>query len=298
MAQVRAFAAASPTSAAGQTESGGPGPEIDPVPPSVHAERDAETAELFAALAAAPDGRSRAVALEHIVLLYLDLCGSMASRYDGRGIEHDDLVQVARLALVKAIDRYVPGQGPSFAAFAVPTISGELKRHFRDRGWMVRPPRRLQEMRVQVQSCRNRLEQEVGHSPTRRRGGPRAGRDASSRQGGRRGIEQLPPDLARRQHDRRRVRFGRLPARRRRRVAGPGSRTACASRSPLRASTPTSEQLLALRYVDELTQREIGARLGMSQMQVSRALRRLVAHLRVALADDPTTGRRRLGQAS
>ncbi len=57
-------------------------------------------------------------------------------------------------------------------------------------------------------------------------------------------------------------------------------------------------QLLALRYVDELTQREIGVRLGMSQMQVSRALRRLVAHLREALADDPTTGRRRLGQAS
>ena len=139
---------------------------------SVHAERDAETAELFAALADAPDSRARAaIVLERLVLLYLDLCGSMASRYDGRGVEHDDLVQVARLALVKAIDRYVPGQGPSFAAFAVPTISGELKRHFRDRGWMVRPPRRLQEMRVQVQSCRSRLEQECGHTPDRRRGG-------------------------------------------------------------------------------------------------------------------------------
>ncbi len=165
MAQVRAFAAATAPRAPLQTDVRRPGPRSTQRPPSVHAERDAETAELFAALAAAPDGRSRAVALERIVLLYLDLCGSMASRYDGRGIEHDDLVQVARLALVKAIDRYVPGQGPSFAAFAVPTISGELKRHFRDRGWMVRPPRRLQEMRVQVQSCRNRLEQEVGHTP-------------------------------------------------------------------------------------------------------------------------------------
>src|SRR6478736_2620932 len=102
--------------------------------------RHAETDQLFAALVDAPDGRARAVVRERIVLLYLDLCGSMAARYDGRGIEHDDLVQVARLALVKAIDRYVPGQGPSFAAFAVPTISGELKRYFRDRGRMVRPP--------------------------------------------------------------------------------------------------------------------------------------------------------------
>ena len=164
MARVRPVAVVTPESVTAQAVSSGP--ELEAALPSAHAERDAETAELFAALAAAPDGRSRAVALERIVLLYLDLCGSMASRYDGRGIEHDDLVQVARLALVKAIDRYVPGQGPSFAAFAVPTISGELKRHFRDRGWMVRPPRRLQEMRVQVQTCRTRLEQEVGHAPT------------------------------------------------------------------------------------------------------------------------------------
>ena len=225
------------------------------------------------------------------MLLYLDLCGSMASRYDGRGIEHDDLVQVARLALVKAIDRYVPGQGPSFAAFAVPTISGELKRHFRDRGWMVRPPRRLQEMRVQVQSCRNRLEQEVGHTPTRRRGGPRAGRDASSRQGGRRGVEQLPPHLARRRHDRRRVRLGRptLLGDDDESLARVEDRVCLAA--ALSGLDADERQLLALRYVDELTQREIGARLGMSQMQVSRALRRLVEHLRVALADDSTTGR-------
>ena len=165
MAPVRSVAAATPDERHPSPTSGRP-PRPTQALPSAHAERDAETAELFAALADAPDGRSRAVALERIVLLYLDLCGSMAARYDGRGIEHDDLVQVARLALVKAIDRYVPGQGPSFAAFAVPTISGELKRHFRDRGWMVRPPRRLQEMRVQVQSCRNRLEQEVGHTPS------------------------------------------------------------------------------------------------------------------------------------
>ncbi|WP_404388977.1 sigma-70 family RNA polymerase sigma factor [Humibacillus xanthopallidus] len=297
MAHVRSLAAATPAGAPVVNTSGSPAAEAETSFPSVHAERDAETAELFAALAAAPDGRSRAVALERIVLLYLDLCGSMASRYDGRGIEHDDLVQVARLALVKAIDRYVPGQGPSFAAFAVPTISGELKRHFRDRGWMVRPPRRLQEMRVQVQSCRNRLEQEVGHTPTdadvaRELGVTRAAvkeavaasssfhptsLDASTTDDESGSVAYLLGDddesLAR-VEDR-----------------------VCLS-AALSGLDADERQLLALRYVDELTQREIGVQLGMSQMQVSRALRRLVAHLRVALADDPTTGRRRLGQAS
>jgi RNA polymerase sigma-B factor len=297
MAHVRSIAAATPEGPSTGPTPGSPAPEAETPLPSVHAERDAETAELFAALAEAPDGRSRAIVLERIVLLYLDLCGSMASRYDGRGIEHDDLVQVARLALVKAIDRYVPGQGPSFAAFAVPTISGELKRHFRDRGWMVRPPRRLQEMRVQVQSCRNRLEQEVGHTPTdadvaRELGVTRAAvkeavaasssfhptsLDASTTDDDSGSVAHLLGDddeSMARVEDR-----------------------VCLS-AALSGLDADERRLLALRYVDELTQREIGVQLGMSQMQVSRALRRLVAHLRVALADDVTAGRRRLGHAS
>ena len=295
MAPLRSVAAPVHASA---TQAASGGAEVDKALPSAHAERDAETTELFAALAAAPDGRSRAVALERIVVLYLDLCGSMAARYDGRGIEHDDLVQVARLALVKAIDRYVPGQGPSFAAFAVPTISGELKRHFRDRGWMVRPPRRLQEMRVQVQKCRNRLEQEVGRTPSdaevaHELGVTRAAvKEAvaasssfhpTSLDAGTTDDESGSAVAHALGHD------DGLLARVEDRVC------LAAALSGLDAD---ERQLLELRYVDELTQREIGARLGMSQMQVSRALRRLVEHLRVALADDATTGRGRLGQAS
>ena len=102
------------------------------------AERDAETTELFGRLATAGPEESEQI-VEQIVHLYLDLCSTMAGRYEGRGIEHDDLVQVARLALVKAIRRYEPGHAPSFAAYAVPTISGELKRWFRDRGWRRAP---------------------------------------------------------------------------------------------------------------------------------------------------------------
>ena len=128
--------------------------------------RDRKTVEVFNELenASTPDRADRAI--EQIVLLNLDLCTVMARRYDGRGIEHEDLVHVARLALVKAIHGYRPGHAQSFAAYAVPTISGELKRWFRDRGWVVRPPRRLQELRAEVQSARARLQQELGCDPT------------------------------------------------------------------------------------------------------------------------------------
>src|SRR5262245_16699015 len=128
--------------------------------------RDAETATLFEQLSAAPDETHAERVVEQITLLYLDLCSTMAGRYAGRGVDHEDLVQVAGLALVTAIRRYQPGGGPSFAAYAVPTISGELKRYFRDRGWMVRPPRRVQELRADLAAERERMEQELGHSPT------------------------------------------------------------------------------------------------------------------------------------
>ena len=297
MARVRAFAAATPLGATTDTASGGPGVDTEPTVSSVHAERDAETAELFAALAAAPDSRARAVVLERLVVLYLDLCGSMASRYDGRGVEHDDLVQVARLALVKAIDRYVPGQGPSFAAFAVPTISGELKRHFRDRGWMVRPPRRLQEMRVQVQSCRTRLEQEAGHTPTdaevaRALGVTRAAvKEAIAASSS---FHPTSLDASTTDDDSGSVAF--LLSDDDDSLARVDDRMCLGA--ALSGLDAEERRLLELRYVDELTQREIGVRLGMSQMQVSRALRRLVTHLRVALADDATSERGRLGHAS
>jgi len=299
MAPWRAIATATPrttvtapasdvTPAAAGTSSGTTG---------LHAERDAETDQLFAALVDAPDGRARAVVRERIVLLYLDLCGSMAARYDGRGIEHDDLVQVARLALVKAIDRYVPGQGPSFAAFAVPTISGELKRYFRDRGWMVRPPRRLQEMRVQVQSCRNRLEQECGRSASdaevaRELGVSRASvKEAVAAAG-----SFHPTSLDAGTSDDESVSVAFVLGADDESLARVDDRVCLGA--ALSGLDAQERELLALRYVEELTQREIGLRLGISQMQVSRALRRLVAHLREELAEDGAADRESLEDAS
>jgi RNA polymerase sigma-B factor len=90
----------------------------------------------------------------------------LASRFAGKGEEMDDLVQVAMMALTKAIDRYEPDRGVALSTFATVTILGELKRHFRDRGWAVRPPRRVHELYLRVQPAVDDLSQQLKRSPT------------------------------------------------------------------------------------------------------------------------------------
>src|SRR5688572_2445564 len=90
---------------------------------------------------------------------------SMASRYRNRGIDLDDLEQVALLGLTKAAQRFDPAAGHDFLSFAVPTIRGELRRHFRDFGWMVRPPRRVQDMQTRIAGAQEELESQLGRSP-------------------------------------------------------------------------------------------------------------------------------------
>ncbi|MDQ6938344.1 MAG: hypothetical protein M3140_11665 [Actinomycetota bacterium] len=112
-----------------------------------------ETEQLFDAV---PAGSPAAANLrEQLVLTNLGLADSVARRYTGRGIERDDLIQVARLGLAKAAWRYEAALGVPFAGFAVPTILGELKRHFRDAGWMVRPPRALQDLGAALRGSSN-----------------------------------------------------------------------------------------------------------------------------------------------
>src|SRR3954464_7539858 len=96
----------------------------------------------------------------------LPLARSLARRYTGKGEPLDDLEQVASLGLLKAIDRFDVSRDVRFATFAVPTIAGELKRHFRDRGWMLRVPRDIQELSARVNRCREALTREHGRSPT------------------------------------------------------------------------------------------------------------------------------------
>jgi RNA polymerase sigma-B factor len=245
---------------------------------SSFAARDRQTAELFDELgeASTPDEADRVV--EKIVLLYLDLCTYMACRYDGRGIEHDDLVQVARLALVKAIRRYEPGQAPSFAAYAVPTISGELKRWFRDRGWVVRPPRRVQELRANVQSVRASLQQELGCNPTDDVLAEAVGasvdeiREAAVAS---RGFQPISLDADCSDDE----------------PSGVAAFLACVDddldgaedrlclMDALSGLDQDEREILLLRYVAGMTQREIGELRGVSQMRVSRTLRRIITRL-------------------
>ncbi|MFF2028361.1 sigma-70 family RNA polymerase sigma factor, partial [Streptomyces sp. NPDC058171] len=101
-----------------------------------------------------------------VVTRCLPLAEHIARRFDGRGEAHDDLVQVARLGLVNSVDRFDVERGSDFVSFAVPTIMGEVRRHFRDTGWAVRVPRRMKELHLALSQAVAELSQSLGHAPT------------------------------------------------------------------------------------------------------------------------------------
>ncbi|MEU6572467.1 RNA polymerase sigma factor SigF [Streptomyces sp. NPDC046805] len=118
-----------------------------------------DTAAAFRRLAALPPGRRRDTLRDEIVEAWLPMAERLAGRFRGRGENFEDLRQVAALGLVKAVDRYDPGRGHAFESYAVPTITGEIKRHFRDHMWTVHVPRRLQDLRNQVRAAGQDLTQ-------------------------------------------------------------------------------------------------------------------------------------------
>src|SRR6187200_1791878 len=236
-----------------------------------------------AGVIATDDYRRRGELDETIDALAEQLADSVALRYHGRGIETEDLVQVARTALVKAARRYRPGAGAGFAAYACPTISGEVKRWFRDQGWAVRPPRRIQELRaglvVEEERLRHALrreplDQEMAHvlavtaAEVAEARACSAGYHASSLDA----LTAAGTSLA--DHV----------------LVEPGHAGAYEVRDALRRSIACLSQrqrlVLHLRFVEELTQGEIGERIGVSQMQVSRILRAILDRLRADLRDD------------
>jgi RNA polymerase sigma-B factor len=127
------------------------------------------SAELFAHLRA--DGTAeaaRTVARDALVHLHLPLVEHCARRFRNRGEPFEDLVQVGTIGLIKSIDRFDADRGVEFSTYATPTIIGEIKRYFRDKGWAIRVPRRLQELRMQIGSATAELTQALGRSPTPR----------------------------------------------------------------------------------------------------------------------------------
>ena len=220
------------------------------------------------------DERARA----ELVNRHLPLVRQLARRYSYTSEPLDDLVQVGSVGLLHALSRYDARVGSSFKAYAVPTILGELRRHFRDTAWSVHLPRSLQERTRSVQVAVAALQGTLGRSPTIAEIGERIG--ASSEQV----IEALEARMAYR------VESLDAPAdagdeRDQWRLAGEldagfdtAEQSAFLDRA-LRALTERERNLVRLRFVDDMSQSEIGRKLGISQMHVSRLLRRALARM-------------------
>lgn len=134
-----------------------------PLKKSKRSRRDKQkTKELFKLYKETGDEQAR----EQLVLAHLNLARFLASKFKNRGESLDDLVQVATIGLIKAIDRFDISRGLEFTTFATPTIMGEIKRHFRDKGWSVRVPRRLQELSAKVTQVSDKLTEKLQRSPS------------------------------------------------------------------------------------------------------------------------------------
>jgi RNA polymerase sigma-B factor len=239
-------------------------------------------AQLLAAYAETRDPQLRAALVER----FLPLARSIAKRYRKAEEPFDDLLQVASLGLLKAIDRFDPARGIAFSSFAVPTIVGELRRHFRDRCWSVRPPRELQERALEVDKYRSELTSRLGRAPSVREIGQalelsdeQVLEALQAQQGMRAASLDAPrgsgddndatladiagttdPELVRAEH---RATLSRLFER----------------------LDEREQRVLRLRFEEDLTQEQIGKIVGVSQMQVSRIIRGSVAKLSAARGD-------------
>ena len=221
------------------------------------------------------------VAREQLVERFLPLARQLARRYQRGGEQLDDLVQVASLGLLKAIDRFDPERETAFSSFAVPTILGELKRHFRDKGWSVRVPRDLQEMAVKVDRVADDMSRELGRAPTPAEIAERTGttqeqvleaREASA------AYRAVSLDRPRSEEEEDGDSYADAVG-----AEDPGFGLAEDSATVHRLMRVLSErerEVLRLRFEEDLTQSEIGQRVGVSQMHVSRLIRQSIARLR------------------
>ena len=218
---------------------------------------------------------------EALVERFLPLAYNLAARYR-RGPEPlEDLRQVAALGLLKAIDRYDPAHGSAFSSFAVPTILGGLRRHFRDTGWAIRVPRDLQELAVRLEGAIDALQSTLARAPTvaelaeHLNTTPEQVLEARAAAGARHAASLDSPMF---DGEESRATVGDMIG-----ALDAGLDAAEAAVTAQRLQRDLSErdrEMLRLRFGEDLTQREIGARLGISQMHVSRRIRRSLKQLR------------------
>jgi RNA polymerase sigma-B factor len=247
------------------------------------ADRAKEERLLFARFTDTRDPSLRDALVER----YLPLARQLARRYQRPDEPLDDLMQVASLGLVKAVDRFDATRDVAFSSYAVPTILGEIKRHFRDRTWAVRVPRDLQELALKVDRLVSDLTRELHRQPSVTELAERlhaseeqvlealeaAGAYRATSFDAPRGAEAEPGETLADS------------------VGGPESGYLRAEERAtidqlMQTITPREREVLRLRFEEDLTQAEIGARIGVSQMQVSRLIRQAVARLRLAARTD------------
>jgi RNA polymerase sigma-B factor len=243
-------------------------------------DRAVRVRELLEETAACTDPVRQQDLRRKVVTEYLPVARSLASRYAGRGVERCDLEQLAFLGLVKAVRRWQPGRSEDFLQFAVPTIVGEIKRYFRDHSWLVRPPRRIQELRAAINDAEQNVRHNDGTGPTedeiaaatgvstREIGEARAAatycRPRSLDEGQGLGLAlslgwgEEDPEL-RRVEDR--ITIARL----------------------LATLTEREREVVQMRFGKGWSQSRIGAEIGVSQMQVSRWLRTIADKLRCSI---------------
>lgn len=233
--------------------------------------------ELFARWQQQGDRHAR----EALVQRFMPLARSLARRYDRSSEPYEDLMQVASLGLLKALDRFDPERGPSFASFAIPTILGEMRRYFRDSGWSLHVPRGDKERALKVRDAQETFANEHGHAPTVNQLAqylelePEAVIDALLAI---QAYESLSLDAPRPGGEDDAITYGDT-------VGDEDSRYELIELDSTIVSVldrlPARErEILRMRFVEELTQTQIAARVGVSQMQVSRLLRRSLDQLR------------------
>jgi RNA polymerase sigma-B factor len=222
------------------------------------------------------------LAREQLVQRFLPLARQLARRYQRGGEPLDDLIQVASLGLLKAIDRFDPNRETAFSSFAVPTILGELKRHFRDKGWSVRVPRDLQELAVRLEPTGEALARELGRVATPTELAERLGvtleqlLEAREATGAYRAVSLDRPRDDDEDGDGLGAAFG---------IEDPGfgeAEDSATVQRLMRVLNEREREVLRLRFEEDLTQAEIGTRIGVSQMHVSRIIRQAIVRLREA----------------
>jgi RNA polymerase sigma-B factor len=224
-------------------------------------------------------------AREELAERFLPLARDLALRYTYTDEPFDDLLQVASLGLIKAIDRFEPGRGTKFTSYAAPTILGELKRHFRDKGWALHMPRDLQERTLAVSRATEALSKQLGRSPKVREVAAELGcsvEEVLEAQEAAASYEATSLDAPTAHDDDDAAALVDLVGDEDSAYELVESRDAIAS--TWRALPEVERRVLELRFMHDLTQREIGEQIGYSQMHVSRLLRRALDRLETAAA--------------